>query len=313
MSGSQTAVRVYLNWRTDLSTQPMRALIAGHMTSLRHTDGDGTRFEVVEIPLKGNPKCLSVDKTFGAIAIGIGHNVLVYGFCTKVEADTKAQHKDIKCLLDLEFSFDIHHLAIMEDYIAVCSESEVQVVMLKSPTCPGPSFEDCTGKSRAGSLGQANATQEKNNTASSSNHDTPVRELVGFENRSNYTPSPSQTSQSSGASVECGTGGRKADGLIFDDEHFVNWRFDDSEDTIAVPTQQRSTKISSVAAASAHALRTIMLKGIATVQGKKQKAVRLPNNGELLGPVDNPIDCPVSVEYEGTSDKNNMYHMYIHN
>lgn len=52
--GTQGYVRVYLNWMADLTQHPMRARMAGHITSLRHDDGNDTpRFEVIELPLKG--------------------------------------------------------------------------------------------------------------------------------------------------------------------------------------------------------------------------------------------------------------------
>ena len=293
-SDSQCWIRVYLNWRADLSSQPMRASIAGHMTSLRHVDDDKSRFEVVELPLKGNPQCITVDPTNGAIAIGLETTLLVYGFCTKTVAETNIQYRDIKCLLELQFSFEVLQVAFVEDYLAVSSQNEVQVVMFKMPLRPAPDIADCTGSSVAKLRGDDTSKTGQSQGA------TAINGLLAFENRTTYTPSPSQSSHSSQSSNGPGCAIDPANNYIIEDEHFVQWTFDDTTDvTIAMTKKTKSSKMASVAAASAHALKTIMLKGLATVQGKKHQPGRRQENGELLGPVDNPLDCPVTVEYEG--------------
>ena len=109
----------------------MSVRVAGQNTSIRHDEAEIKRFEVVEIPLKyDSPRCIGVHSHTGNLAIGVAKTVLVYGLCCKTVADTDKKYEDMRCLLELEFSFPIYHLSMCEEFIVCCSHTKLQVIKL---------------------------------------------------------------------------------------------------------------------------------------------------------------------------------------
>ena len=130
----------------------MRARVAGDLTSSRqNSDEIEDRFEVVEIPLKyHNPCCIAVDGNTGNLAVGVKTMVLIYGLCYKRLASNQKSYEDIKCLLELSFSFWIHEIAICEEFIVCCSSTKVQVVKLNLEKVPGLCDVGIEAPSRSG-------------------------------------------------------------------------------------------------------------------------------------------------------------------
>ena len=304
ITGSQRWVRVYIHWRSDLSQQPMRVSIAGHMTSLRHNDEQSRRFEAIEIPLKANPKCICVDATFGNVGIGLGTSLLIYGFCTKTVAETKIRHRDIKCLLHLEFKFKIHQVALCEDYLACSSSRELQVVKLKNTICPGPDVGDCPGVSTNKRPGtpRVNQRQESSSGSLSLNKPSNFSDLPVFRSREPYPSSSTQQGKPTPTSLviveEATTTYKAGDNKECPDNPILDKR----EDKVDAPEGEKVSSIGPVPNVSGKSLKVfkrIMRKGRVTLQGRATTSEMLRDTGEILGPFDNPVDCPVSVEYEG--------------
>lgn len=142
-SKSEGAVRVYLNWKADLTKYPMRARVAGDLTSLRQCkrDSDEKRMEVVAIPLKRVATCIGIDGSTGNLGVGVGRGVLVYAVCCKLvecEDGKMCGFEDMKCLLELTFDFNVKQVALCEEYIAVASDIQFQVVRLNLKSIPPP-------------------------------------------------------------------------------------------------------------------------------------------------------------------------------
>ena len=140
---SEGSVQVYLNWRADLSQNPMRARVGRWTwTSMRQCEREGDkRMEVVAIPLKHRARCIGIDGSTGNLAIGVGSGVLVYALCCKIAGGDNGSlcgYEDMKCLLELTFSFKVRKVALSEEYIAVASDVQVQVVRLNMKSIPPP-------------------------------------------------------------------------------------------------------------------------------------------------------------------------------
>ena len=122
----------------------MRARVAGDLASMRHcqreTDAD-QRMEVVAIPLKDPATCIGIDGSTGNLAVGVGKRVLVYAVCMKVVhgVEKVCAFEDMKCLLEVKFNFEVKQVALCEEYIAVTSHSQFQVVQLNLEHIPPPS------------------------------------------------------------------------------------------------------------------------------------------------------------------------------
>ncbi len=63
----------------------------GHSASIRHSDDEPeteARFEMIEIPLKGDPTCIAIGPSLGGIGVGMGDCLLIYGYVMKAVAGT---------------------------------------------------------------------------------------------------------------------------------------------------------------------------------------------------------------------------------
>ena len=76
-------MRVYTNLHPDTVDRPVSASIAGQIRSMRLDEqvaGSGScdRLNVIEIPLKVSPMCVSVNNSTGNFAVGLQTSVLIY-------------------------------------------------------------------------------------------------------------------------------------------------------------------------------------------------------------------------------------------
>ena len=71
-----------------------RTYSIGHAASIRHEDQDKAgQFEMIEIPLKGEPTCIAIGKSLSGIGIAVEDTLLIYAYAQKRVADTDQTYK----------------------------------------------------------------------------------------------------------------------------------------------------------------------------------------------------------------------------
>ena len=68
--------------------------LIGHAASIRHEDQDKAgQFEMIEIPLKGEPSCIAIGKSLGGIGVAVEDTMLIYGYIQKRVAETDQTYR----------------------------------------------------------------------------------------------------------------------------------------------------------------------------------------------------------------------------
>ncbi|ESN93259.1 hypothetical protein HELRODRAFT_194167 [Helobdella robusta] len=123
-------VRVYSNLENISSSTFV--VFAGYSRRLKHSDaGDiNNKYKVlsIEIPLKSSASCLHLNSSTKNIYIGVDKFVLIYTPLFNEEHGEKLV--DVLLLLQIEFSFSIKDLISCEEYFAVFTKDECQIVCL---------------------------------------------------------------------------------------------------------------------------------------------------------------------------------------
>ena len=71
-----------------------KSQITGHAASIRHEDQDTTgQFEMIELPLKGEPSCIAVGKSLGGIGVAVDDTMLIYAYAQKRIADSDQTYR----------------------------------------------------------------------------------------------------------------------------------------------------------------------------------------------------------------------------
>ncbi len=68
-------------------------VLQGHAASIRHEDRDAGQFEMIEIPLKGEPSCIAIGKSLGGIGVAVEDTMLIYSYVQKAVADTDLTYR----------------------------------------------------------------------------------------------------------------------------------------------------------------------------------------------------------------------------
>ncbi len=168
----------------------------------------------------------------GTLAVGIGSTALIYGFCSKVVVETKERYRDMKCLLELTFSFDIKQISVCEEFIACASDRDFQVVRVKGQS----SYEGFLSYRDK----DVHADIRKNLSEislSDLGSETSSKSSFTKDKKRSIAPSPSQCSTSSKCSVNSKAASDTAQDYILDDENYVHWTFEDSEEDKAYDRQ----------------------------------------------------------------------------
>jgi len=274
------SVRIYRNWHANRDGQPMRARVAGHSTSIRYDEDLEDRFEVIEIPLKGDPTTLAIDGHTGILGVAIGKTLLVYGMCNKIVAEGNGhKYYDIKLLLELEFSFDIHSLALCEEYIACASYHQFQVVKVNNRR-----DMEQLGKlhKSATDTNLANLTQLKSGIIGAlQRHSTSDSGIERSNEESNF-------------------------GEVVDDKNLTKIDFDQLDEE-AYSAHQKAQSAKGTAAKEKDKYpkalgKTILTRSTKHLLKKPKKKKLFNKDGEIFGPVENFSRCQVTVEFEDVCD-----------
>jgi len=144
-----TSVQAYLGWQNSDISQAISVSVAGYMTSHR-CEGNcicilhkgNQHIQVIEIPLKGEVTAFSLNRYTGEIIVAVGRHVLVYGLSCKIAASTGRAYRELKCLLDLQFTFVVQYIDYYGDYFLCASHGECQLVHLNKLTISDDSVEE---------------------------------------------------------------------------------------------------------------------------------------------------------------------------
>ncbi|XP_076439995.1 LOW QUALITY PROTEIN: BLOC-2 complex member HPS3-like [Babylonia areolata] len=127
-------IRLYLNWHLELSQrsarQRIKVRIAGKAHSLHSSKEYVPQLEVVELPLDGTVTALDVCHATGNFAVAFGREVKLFHIVEKTVANSVRTYQDVEPFLELCWNFEVISLSLSEEYLACCSDNQVQAVLI---------------------------------------------------------------------------------------------------------------------------------------------------------------------------------------
>lgn len=224
------SVKIYLNWEisTDEFPAPAHVRLAGDKSLSKSLSTKTTQcLEVIDIPCKHAISCIETCSKSCNLIVASNETTDIYHLIEKTVVNSDKTYQDVVLFLKLEWSFSVRNVSLCEDFLAVLSDKEVQVVKItysdktkkdadKSNVARSirsvsvDSFRMANRKTSS-SIMNPNVSLDKDNIAENTEYFT-------SELRNSSTPSPalSNSSKSYNDPYNC----------IQDDEFFVSWKFD---------------------------------------------------------------------------------------
>ena len=227
------AVKVYLNWQlaTDGNTTRSCVRLANHDHSLKLSSISDDQLQVIDIPCNKEVTCISSCQKTGNLVIVQKNKTIFYQVVEKSVSNSAKRYVDIVAFLELKWSFMVKSISFCENYVAVASEEEAQVVRLIYAETNKQvedvdvlrQFPSSTRRRVSSVISKLSISTDKERHLDSAQSYTSRHGLLG-SSRNSMNASPALSSSS------LHKFGFDAFNKIDDDENFVTWNFEENEE-----------------------------------------------------------------------------------
>ncbi|XP_062584936.1 BLOC-2 complex member HPS3-like [Saccostrea cucullata] len=226
------AVKVYLNWQlaTDSNSTRSCVRLANHDHSLKPNSISKDQLQVIDIPCIKEVTCISTCQKTGNLVIVQREKTTFYQVVEKSVSNSEKTYVDVVPFLELDWSFEVKSISFCENYVAVASEEEAQVVRLLYTESNKQTedvdilkhFPSRTRRRVSSVLSELSICSDKHqNLDSALSRGSRYGAFGSSRNSMNASPALSSSSLNKL--------GFDAFNKIDDDENFVTWNFDESE------------------------------------------------------------------------------------
>lgn len=225
-------MKVYLNWQlaTDPNSTRSCVRLANHDHSLKPNSISNDQLQVIDIPCSKEVTCISSCQKTGNLVIVQKDKTTFYQVVEKSVSNSDKTYIDVVPFLELDWSFVVNSISFCENFIAVTSEEEAQVVrLLYSETNKQTEdadilkqFPSRTRRKVSSVLSELSAGSDRQRHLDSSLSYGSKYGLVD-SSRNSVNASPALSASSLNKL------GFDAFNKIDDDENFVTWNFDETE------------------------------------------------------------------------------------
>lgn len=229
------AVKVYLNWQlaTDANSTRSCVRLANHDHSLKLSSLADDQLQVIDIPCSKEVTCISSCQKTGNLVIVQRDKTTFYQIVEKSFSNSEKTYVDVVAFLELDWSFVVRSISFCENYVAVASEEEAQVVRLlyaetnkqTEDTDILKQFPSVTRRRVSSVLSKLSISTDKDRHPDSSQSHSSKHGLLG-SSRNSINASPALSASS------LNKFGFDAFNKIDDDENFMTWNFDETDEKV---------------------------------------------------------------------------------
>lgn len=229
------AVKVYLNWQlaTDANSTRSCVRLANHDHSLKLSSLADDQLQVIDIPCSKEVTCISSCQKTGNLVIVQRDKTTFYQIVEKSFSNSEKTYVDVVAFLELDWSFVVRSISLCENYVAVASEEEAQVVRLlyaetnkqTEDTDILKQFPSVTRRRVSSVLSKLSISTDKDRHPDSSQSHSSKHGLLG-SSRNSINASPALSASS------LNKFGFDAFNKIDDDENFMTWNFDETDEKV---------------------------------------------------------------------------------